>query len=55
MKINRSYVINYNYGLDVIRKYMESAAGKGATEEKRWETFQRLLEEQVSTRSLVGL
>jgi len=37
----RSYVINYNLGEDVVRKYVESRAG--GNPEKRWHEFERLL------------
>ncbi len=51
--INRSYVLNYNYGLDVVKQYIERTAGKEATPEKRWAAFHKLLEEQVATKVLI--
>jgi len=38
----RSYVINYNYGQDIIRKYIE-AQGGNASADKRWKLFEQLL------------
>ncbi|HXI12057.1 MAG TPA: hypothetical protein VNM92_05360 [Thermoanaerobaculia bacterium] len=38
----RSYVINYNLGEDLIRRYMESKAGSGG-EERKWKEFEALL------------
>lgn len=37
----RSYVINYNYGQDLVRQYVESRAQGDA--ERRWEVFAELL------------
>jgi len=37
----RSYVINYNFGLDLVRQYIERRAG--ADPAKRWEEFEKLL------------
>jgi hypothetical protein len=39
----RSYVINYNLGLDLVRAYVEKKSGADAAPEKRWEVFTRLL------------
>ena len=39
----RSYVINYNYGQDLVRAYVEKAAGPNATPERRWTVFSELL------------
>ncbi|MEW6060525.1 MAG: hypothetical protein AB1600_01155 [Bacteroidota bacterium] len=39
----RSYVINYNYGQDLVKQYVEKKAGKNATAEKRWSVFVELL------------
>jgi hypothetical protein len=38
----RSYVINYNVGLDLVRSYIENAGGTDK-EEKRWNIFASLL------------
>jgi len=37
----RSYVINYNFGKDLVKQYVESRAG--APPEKRWQEFVKLL------------
>ena len=37
----RSYVINYNLGKDMVRRYIEGRAGEDR--QKRWAEFTRLL------------
>jgi hypothetical protein len=39
----RSYVINYNYGLDLVRQYVEQTAGPNAGADDRWRVFTALL------------
>ena len=39
----RSYVINYNLGRDLVRRYVERTAGPDASEARRWEVFEQLL------------
>ncbi|MEO8218216.1 MAG: hypothetical protein ABI718_14140 [Acidobacteriota bacterium] len=39
----RSYVINYNLGKDLVRKYIESRGGTTANPDKRWDEFEKLL------------
>ena len=39
----RSYVINYNYGKDLVRRFIESRGGTAANPEKRWHEFETLL------------
>ncbi len=39
----RSYVINYNLGQDLVRRYIESRGGTPDQPEKRWEEFGKLL------------
>ena len=39
----RSYVINYNLGLDMVRAYVEAQGGTADAPEKRWEIFTGLL------------
>jgi len=39
----RSYVINYNYGKDLVRQYVEREAGEGATQDQRWAVYADLL------------
>lgn len=39
----RSYVINYNLGKDMVRRYIESRGGTAQNPEKRWTEFEKLL------------
>ena len=39
----RSYVINYNLGKDMVRRFIESRGGTAATPGKRWHGVRRLL------------
>lgn len=39
----RAYVINYNLGQDLVKRYVEKKAGKKPTAEKRWKVFTDLL------------
>jgi hypothetical protein len=39
----RSYVINYNLGKDMVRRYIESRGGTPDAPAKRWAEFERLL------------
>jgi hypothetical protein len=39
----RSYVINYNLGKDMVRRYIESRGGKPGDPTKRWAEFGALL------------
>jgi len=39
----RSYVINYNLGQDLVRRYIESRRGTLENPKKRWEEFRELL------------
>jgi hypothetical protein len=55
IKANRSYVINYNYGMDLVRKYMENKTGNDANEAKRWEAFGWLLSNQVQPKDFEQL
>ncbi len=45
----RSYVINYNYGKDLVKNYIESKGGA----DKRWELFGWLLSNPVTTTDLL--
>ncbi|HYK75445.1 MAG TPA: hypothetical protein VEV16_00580, partial [Daejeonella sp.] len=47
IKKYRSYVINYNYGQDMVKKYIEAKGGTAAAPEKRWEIFGWLLSNPV--------
>jgi hypothetical protein len=39
----RSYVINYNLGKDMVRRYIESQGGTASNAAKRWQVFEQLL------------
>lgn len=39
----RSYVINYNYGQDLVKKYVEEKIGPGNNPDVRWKIFAELL------------
>ncbi len=39
----RSYVINYNFGKDMVRRYIESRGGTTSAPTKRWTEFEALL------------
>jgi hypothetical protein len=49
---NRSYVINYNYGKDLVDKYISSEGGD-ASAEKKWKVFGELLSNEVMTTDLM--
>ncbi|WP_345949611.1 hypothetical protein ABDD95_22455 [Mucilaginibacter sp. PAMB04274] len=53
IKKYRSYVINYNYGQDLIRNYMAQNGATGKDPNKRWEVFGRLLSNETTPASLV--
>jgi hypothetical protein len=39
----RSYVINYNYGMDLVRHYVEARGGTADHPDRRWREFVRLI------------
>jgi hypothetical protein len=39
----RSYVINYNLGKDMVRRYIESRGGTASDPKRRWAEFEKLL------------
>ncbi|MFT3907780.1 MAG: hypothetical protein QM737_00010 [Ferruginibacter sp.] len=43
-----SYVINYNYGQELVKNYIESNGGVGTAPAKRWELFGKLLSNEVT-------
>lgn len=51
---NRTYVINYNYGMDLVKNYVESRGGTAQNPEKRWEIFKQLLSNEITTAELTG-
>ncbi|MBS0030655.1 hypothetical protein ACTJJ0_24340 [Chitinophaga sp. 22321] len=51
IKKNRSYVINYNYGQDLIKQYIDvNTAGHP---DKRWDTFGYLLSNEITPADLI--
>ena len=53
IKKYRSYVINYNYGQEVVQKYVEKRAGANGLPEKQWGAFEFLLSNPVTTAELL--
>lgn len=43
-----SYVINYNYGLELVKNYIESNGGVATAPGKRWELFGELLSSPIT-------
>lgn len=52
---NRSYVICYNYGQDLIKNYVESNGGTAGNAAKRWELFGWLLSNPVTPPDLLKI
>lgn len=51
--VNRSYVINYNYGMQLIKNYIEAKGGGDANPEKSWAIFKDLLSNPVMPSDLL--
>ena len=52
IKSNRTYVINYNYGMDLVGQWVEKQL-KGSTDpEMKWKVFGDLLSNQVRIKDL---
>ena len=49
---NRSYIINYNYGKDLVGNYITSKGGDESAD-KKWKVFGELLSNEVMTTDLV--
>ncbi len=49
---NRSYVINYNYGQDLIKSYINAKA-PGGDPKQRWDAFSYLLSNQITPEDLM--
>ncbi|MDQ3016760.1 MAG: hypothetical protein M3R25_08620 [Bacteroidota bacterium] len=52
IKANRSYVINYNYGMDLVKSYIESRIKDDPTPANRWKVFGELMSRQVRIKDL---
>ncbi len=46
----RSYVINYNFGLDLVKAWVEKNGGTDP--ETRWKVFEKLLSGQIRIKDL---
>ena len=53
IKKYRSYIINYNYGMDLVKQYVEAKAGDGNDAKKQWEVFGHLLSNPVLPEDLL--
>lgn len=51
---HRSYVICYNYGLDLVTSYIETRGGTASAPDKRWELFGWLLSNPVTPVDLLN-
>ena len=54
IKKYRSYIINYNYGLQLVRNYIESNGGTASNAAKRWELFGKLLSNPITPADLLA-
>jgi len=45
--VNRSYIINYNYGMELVKDYVEATGADATNPAKRWEVFGKLLSNPV--------
>ena len=52
IEANRSYVINYNLGKDLVAKHVELLGGSYSNPEKRWEVFKELLSNPYTASTL---
>ena len=52
IEANRSYLINYNLGKDLVAKHVELLGGSYSNPEKRWEIFKELLSNPYSASTL---
>lgn len=53
IKRNRTYIINYNYGMQLVKGYIESNGGNAAAPDKRWELFGWLLSNEITPEDLL--
>lgn len=53
IRVNRSYVINYNYGKDLVKNYIEANGGTETAPDKRWELFGKLLSNPLTPTDLL--
>ncbi|WP_229254138.1 hypothetical protein [Dyadobacter sp. NIV53] len=53
IKKYRSYVINYNYGQDLVKNYIEWQGGTNDKPGKRWQLFKELLSKEMTASDLI--
>lgn len=53
IRANRSYVINYNYGKDLVKNHIEFKGGTDKDPVKRWQLFAQLLSNPVTPADLL--
>jgi hypothetical protein len=54
IRTNRTYIINYNYGMDLVKMYIESRGGVATQPDRQWELFAQLLSNQVRISELAA-
>ena len=54
IEANRSYIINYNYGMELVGNYIEAHGGDASAPDKRWKLFSWLLSNPVTPQQLMG-
>lgn len=54
IKKYRSYVINYNYGQDLVKNYIEAKGGTAQAPQRRWELFGDLLSNEIKASDLLN-
>ena len=52
IKSNRSYVINYNYGMDLVRAYVEKKLNGSTDPDMKWKVFGDLLSNEIRIKDL---
>jgi len=53
IKKYRSYVINYNYGQDLVKNYIEAKGGTDKDPDQRWQLFEILLSNEMTAGDLL--
>lgn len=54
IRVNRSYVINYNYGQDLVKEYIKAKGGTASDPARRWELFEWILKNPVTPQDLLA-
>lgn len=50
----RSYIINYNYGLQLVEEYVKHKIGEDNSQEAKWNVFKHLLSTQIRIKDLIA-